>query len=730
MIKLSGALAVSVLLILAACERPATDTPEATAEPSATSTATATATFTPTATPSATPTEQGSVTPTQTVEPLVTVPADFATHRDQVFGFSIQYPPEWDVQESTVAPRLLTLTGPVEGEPAVVLFLFYQPGMVAVDAAVDGLIPDLLDRTAFRTLEETELTLLDGSPAFQVSYEWRAEQGTMNGILFGVARGSQSFILRVEGTEDEVTQNQEDIRALLLSFQIEEAAPLGIPRSDALTMYFDDGPITLDPAIAQESGSIRYIMHIFSGLVSFDADLALREELVSEWQMSAGGTVFTFTLREGAKFHDGRTVTAEDIKFSWERAVSPATLSQTAGTYLDDIVGVAEVIAGTAEEISGLEVLDSRTLRVTIDAPKAYFLSKLAHPVTFVVDQTEVDTRTEADEQWWVEPNGTGLFSLQLWENQAFMVLDANEDFYNTPPGIPHVVYRLYGGIPRLMYEAGEIDAATIFADEVSEVLSLDSSISGELKVTPQLSITYVGLGSSIPPFDDPMVRKAFLLAVDRDKLVQQQWRGFRDVAQGFLPPGIPGYDPDIPSIPFDPEEAQRLLNESSYGGVEGLPQIAYTTSGFTTPGAIVESLVQMWSENLGVEVSVQLASPNLYYYLLDLVPTNLFDYGWIADYPDPHNFLDVLFHSQAENNVGGYTSAEFDTLVEEARVRQDIQERLRLYQQAEALLVEDAAAIPLVFGRSYLVVKPYVRDLVLTPFGMMDLRQITLVER
>ena len=726
--KKLGVFAVSVLLILAACERPAADapppadTPDAGAEPSPTSTPTAIAW--PTSTPTVIP------SPTSTVEPYVTIPVDFATHKNETFGFTIQYPPEWEAQESTVPPRLLTLSGPEEGQPEVILFLFYQPGMVAADAAVDGLIPDLLDRTGFRTLEETDMTLLDGTPAFQISYQWRAEQGTMRGILFGVARGSQSFILRLEGTEDEMTHNQEDIRALLMSFQMREAEPLGIPRSNALTMHFDEGPMTFDPAIAQESGSIRYIMHIFSGLVSFDSDLALREELVSEWQMSADGTVFWFILREDAKFHDGRAVTAEDVKFSWERAVSPAMLSLTAGTYLDDIVGVEEVMAGTADEISGLEVLDSQTLRVTIDAPKAYFLSKLAHPVTFVVDRTEVDVRTETDEEWWVEPNGTGPFSLQLWENQAFMVLDANEDFYKTPPAIPHIVYRLYGGIPRLMYQAGEIDVATIFADELSAVQGPDSLISEEIRVTPQLSITYVGLGSSIPPFDDPLVRKAFLLSVDREKLVEQQWHDSRDVAHGFLPPGIPGYDPDISPIAFDPEEAQRLLNESSYGGAEGLPQIVYTASGSTTPGPIVESLVQMWKENLGVEVTVQLASPNLYYYLLDLVPTNLFDYGWIADYPDPHNFLDVLFHSEAENNVGKYTSAGFDTLVEEARVGRDPQERLQLYNQAEALLVEDAAAIPLVFGRSYLVVKPYVRDLVLTSFGMMDLGQATLAGR
>lgn len=138
-----------------------------------------------------------------------------------------------------------------------------------------------------------------------------------------------------------------------------------------------------------------------------------------------------------------------------------------------------------------------------------------------------------------------------------------------------------------------------------------------------------------------------------------------------------------------------------------------------------------MWRENLGVEVQVRLLDPDSYFYVLESERDNLFDYGWIADYPDPHNFLDVLFHSQAEdNNLGKYSNAQVDALLEEARVEPNNQNRLGLYRQVEALLVQDAAAIPLYFGRSYLVVKPYVKDLVFTPFGLIDLRQAELPPR
>ena len=553
----------------------------------------------------------------------------------------------------------------------------------------------------------------------------------MRGSIFAVVRGSQNFVIIVESPEELFEDNLEDISAMLFSFQLEEPAPLGIPRDQALTLYFDDGPLIMDPAIAQESQSMQYIMQVFSGLVSFDSNLVLTKELAGDWLITGNGTIYNFTLRENAVFHDGRPVTAEDVKFSWERTAHPDTGSTTAGTYLNDIVGIKEFMAGDAVEISGLKVVDQRTLQVTIDAPKAYFLSKLAHPATYVVDRNQTEAElTESGLPWWVEPNGTGPFRLNIWEPSIMMVLDANDSFYLTPPTVPHVVFRLSGFLPSLMYETGEIDAATVFVDELKEINVPSNPLFQELLDIPELSIFYVGLAADAPPFDDPLVRRAFLMAIDRQKLLQDIWENTRELAHGFLPPGLPGYNPDIPPIPFDPQGARDLLAQSSYGGAEGLPTIIYTTATFSEPSPEVEAMLGMWRENLGVEVELGRLPPDLYYYFLNDVPKNIFDYGWIADYPDPHNFLDVLFHSATENNAGRYSNPDVDALLDQARVEQDPQKRVQTYQKVEQMLVEDAAAIPMRFGKTYMLVKPYVQDMVFTPFGIIDLRSVLLAPR
>jgi oligopeptide transport system substrate-binding protein len=277
------------------------------------------------------------------------------------------------------------------------------------------------------------------------------------------------------------------------------------------------------------------------------------------------------------------------------------------------------------------------------------------------------------------------------------------------------------------MYESGEIDVATVFGEDIARIADPQNPLSSQALVNPELSIFYVGLSSDLPPFDDPLVRRAFLLALDREKLVQDIYEGSRETAHGFLPPGLPGYDPSVLPIAFDPQEARRLLAESSYGGPDGLPPIVYTTQGAGQPGGIVIAMADMWSENLGVVIQVLPLASGSYFYNLEAQRGHLFDYGWIADYPDQHNFLDVLFHSGVENNVGGYSNDQVNQLLDEARLEQDNQRRRDLYRQVERLLVEDTAAIPLNFGRSYLVIKPYVKDLVFTPFGQIDLRRVSL---
>ena len=192
-----------------------------------------------------------------------------------------------------------------------------------------------------------------------------------------------------------------------------------------------------DPATTYSSGDKL----VFSGLVSFDPHLNLTPDLAETWDVSDDGTVYTFHIRANAKFHSGRFVTAQDFIYSWERAVSPELASDTALTYLGDIVGVREMNTGQAEHISGLAAIDERTLQVTIDAPKPYFLLKLTYPTAFVVDQSNV----ESGEEWVRDPNGTGPFRLAEWVSNEYKVYAANEDFYLGMPSIPYVIVKLYG---------------------------------------------------------------------------------------------------------------------------------------------------------------------------------------------------------------------------------------------------------------------------------------------
>ena len=171
---------------------------------------------------------------------------------------------------------------------------------------------------------------------------------------------------------------------------------------DVLNLW-DEGPITLDPAISGEMSSHLYIMHLFSGLVRLDGEMKVAPDIAASWDVTDGGTTYVFHLREDVRFHSGKEVTAADFKYSWERACSPSTNSRTAETYLGDIVGAGDVLEGRATAIRGVTVLDDHTLEVRIDRPRSYFLDKLTYPTTFVVDAGNVSDGAS----WWRRPTST-----------------------------------------------------------------------------------------------------------------------------------------------------------------------------------------------------------------------------------------------------------------------------------------------------------------------------------
>ncbi len=512
------------------------------------------------------------------------------------------------------------------------------------------------------------------------------------------------------------------------SCQLEETPlPLSPPaREQGVLNLWDTGPMTLDPAISSELTSHTYVMQIFSGLVCLDTELKPAPDIAESWQRSNDGKTYTFYLRQGVSFHNGREVTAQDFKYSWERACNPETYSQTAATYLGDIVGVDDVLKGKAIEIRGVEVIDDYTLKVTIDAPKAYFLAKLTYPTAFAVDKANVESAKE----WWRKPNGTGPFKLKEWKPGEVLVLEPNELHYQEPAKINQVVFHLLGGMPVAMYEMGEIDVAPVYQDYIDRARDENGPFYKELAIFPELSLFYIGFNTQKPPFDDVNIRRAFCHAVNKQRIIELTLKGMMTKADGILPPDMPGYNENLRQLDYDIAKAKSLIASSKYGSIDNLPPVTITVSGWG--GYITEylgAIIQDWQHNLGVEVTARQLEPEIFSYYLREEVDEIFILGWIADYPDPQNFLDNLFHTGAEYNTGNYTNPELDALLDQAAVEPDNTTRLILYQQAEQKLIDEAACLPLWFGTNYVLVKPYVKNYKPNALSIPALSQVYIEE-
>ncbi len=489
------------------------------------------------------------------------------------------------------------------------------------------------------------------------------------------------------------------------------------PRLGGTLRIAGSEPITLDPALVEDVYSAEYVTKIFSGLVTLNENLEVVPDLAERWEVSPDGTVYTFYLRKNARFHDGKPVTAEDVKYSLERACDPETGSRTAGIYLDDIVGVKERLARKTDEIEGVKVVDKYTLRITVDAPKAYFLAKLTYPVAFVVDKENV----ESGPDWTSKPNGTGPFKLKNYDPDKGITLEAFDDFYGGRPYVDRVEFIFPEGSPFVMYQTEELDVTSVGVANIEQVLDPKNPLSKELMKVPSLDLMYVAFNVEREPFDDPDVRRAFACATDRKSIVKALLKGMVNEAKGILPPGMPGYTDKAKGLICEPSQAMDFLRRSSYGGPEELPPITLSVSGSSQ---IAEALVEMYKDKLGVLVEIEQMPWELFLQEVNRHNLHMFILGWSADYPDPHNFLDIHFHSQSVGNNTGYSNPEVDKLLEEARVEKDHERRMTLYQKAEELILRDAPWIPLFHGVDYILVKPYVRGLVLLPTGTFYLNK------
>jgi oligopeptide transport system substrate-binding protein len=484
-------------------------------------------------------------------------------------------------------------------------------------------------------------------------------------------------------------------------------------------------PITLDPALVTDAGSAQYISEIFSGLTTITPDLRVDLDLAASLEVTEGGRVYTFTLRPDATFHNGRRVTADDLAWSIDRSLAPETSSLVALSYLGDIVGARERRLGVADEVAGVRVIDERTIEFTLDAPKPFFLAKLTYPTAWVVDRQQVEANPR---NWTRNPNATGPYELKEWRLGERIVLEANERFYGGAPTLEEVLYELSGGSTLTRFENGELDVASIGVNDLERAQDPNSDLGSLYASAPEMSISYLAFNTDAPPFDDVNVRRAFAMSIDRQKVVETVFMNAWLPATGIIPPAVPGYTPEDKTFGFDPDGARAALAASSYGSAENLPQIIITEMGGGASAAIdTQAFLEQWREVLGVEVQVRQTDRATLTADLDAGRLQLFNDGWSMDYPDPESVIDLKFHSESSLNDVRYENAEVDRLIEAARVEQDPELRLQLYRDAEKILIDEAAWIPLYFPLSHFVVDPTVEGWFNPPLVMPRLRFISV---
>lgn len=648
-----------------------------------------------------------------TPRPTPQVPDGMRQYRDDEEGAILFYPNNWQL-EAKANNSLATLYPRNRSVIAVWFTSPFASGQTLQSAALAVRDSTQSGLSAVNNLRDEQVTLASGQSAWLSEYQGRtADNSPITVQVVSTVRRSKIFSLMSYGLSNNFERARSDIEAIGYHMFLEEEMIYGFPRSQTLVLAGGESsnPRSYDPAHAGGDDLV------FSGLVSLNPQFQIEPDLASGWDISQDGTVYTFYLRDYAHFHDGRPVTAEDVIYSWERAAKPETQSDTVLTYLGDIVGVKEMFEGKADSINGLKALDPHTLQVTIDAPKSFFLMKLTYSVAYIVDRNNIESGPE----WYRQPNGTGPYKLTRWDSMKLKVYERNEDFYLDPPQIPTIVMRLYEGTGMRMYEMGDIDITSPGLYDIERLRNPSEPMHNELSEIVSMCTSYINFDITQAPFDDPKVRQAFSLAIDRQQYIDVVIKGSALKANGILPPSMPGHNINLVGLDFNPELARQRLAESRYGSAQALPKIIFTGSGYgSTISPSVSALVEMWRKHLGVEVEVEQIEPS---YWIDLVNAGqrgqLFSMGWCADYADPENFLDILFHSEAQQNRGKYSNPEVDRLLEAARSERDSAKRMQLYQQAEQIIVNDAAVIPLLHSLSFTLTKPYVKGFIHTPIGI-----------
>ena len=500
-------------------------------------------------------------------------------------------------------------------------------------------------------------------------------------------------------------------------------SPSGNPK--AFRVNLGTEPPSLDWSLATDHVSFNVIANLMVGLTEFDKNLKPAPVIAKSWDMLEGGRKIVFHLRDDVMWSDGKKVRAQDFEYSWKRLLNPKTASEYAYT-LFDILNAEAYSQGKLTDDSqvGVKVLDDSTLEVRLKHPTSYFLSITTFEVTYPQRQDVIEKFGTK----WTDPEHivtNGPFLLTSWKHENEIQLKANPNFFPGKPAIENVEMFMINELTTAlaMYEQGQLDFIDNHSIPILEKPRLAKAPG--FKHVPQLRGEYYGFASFRKPFDDPRVRKAFAMAIDRS-VIPKLLRGGEQPASSWIPPGMLAHNSKL-GLPYNPPEARRLLREAGYPDGKGFPQVTLGYNTLEDKKIVAEAIQGMWKRNLGVLVRLENLEWKVFLKRLQNDPPHIFRSGWGADYPDPDNFM-KLFTSFSGQNYSRWKNARYDQLLEQAAREMNEQKRVRLYNEAQKLLCEvDVSIVPLFNTAESTVLNPRYTGLEYNSMSRLLLRDVRL---
>jgi peptide/nickel transport system substrate-binding protein/oligopeptide transport system substrate-binding protein len=465
-------------------------------------------------------------------------------------------------------------------------------------------------------------------------------------------------------------------------------------------------PRSLDPALSTDVPTGRAVGYVFDGLVRFTPDAQVVPGLAKTWDVSPDGITYTFHLRSGVKFHDGRPFTAKNVIHSFERVLDPATKGGR-GWPLYPIAGAKEFADGKGgKSVSGLSAPNDTTVVIKLKEPFAIFPKLLAMPVAAIVPDSVPAIFGE-------HPIGTGPWKFVEWKHDDYLLFAKNPSYWEGAPKADSLKARIISEPSTAVaeFETGNVDVLYVPEGETRSWEQTDEK-KAMLESAPALRVFYIAINTTRGPLADVRVRQALNYATDAKSILEGIVSGRGNLAAGVIPPSLAGGDSTRKGYVRDVAKAKQLLAAAGYAN--GIDIELWSSQ--TPPFPRIAETVQANLKDAGIRVKLVQRDASSMREAARAGQTDMALKDWYADYPDGENFLYPLLHS-ANKGVGGnvsfYSNPKFDQLVSDARREQDEAKRTAMYKQADEMAYQDAPMIYLFFYKELYAVQPWIKNFI-----------------